>query len=715
MRRLITALIVILLLALIAAGLLWFGFDRIVIAAKPSLEEELSALLKTPVRIGNISFGFLPKAHATLSGLQIDNIPHSSIQKLAIAEVQCSLEWRPLLQKRLEISKLTLIKPEIWINQALGSETKEATPGQAAAPSPGRQQALDVALQAIDIQAGEIHLTTLNKQQFEVQALNLVSELKLGPRSATFVSPALSATVAGFPLRLVTSGMTISKESLLLAPATLFALSSELKLEAHYSAASGGEASLTGSNLEIKTFSPLLNLAPALSDLHLDGRFSPTLRLFMKPEDALRTEAQFELHSGQAQIHGISIVDAQGRLLLSHSARGLHLHSDNLQGRTQYSPEKIDAVFDFDFAPFQGKLALKGRKLDLAALSENLLGVLKPYTPTGEATGDVTLNFTPHKPLLINGEATLSHAAINIGGTAIKQMEGRLRFSPASEGMQIGSDDLTLEIRDQLLQARGVLELQKEESFVRNLTLEGLGGSIEIKGHLTRTPRAGLSAQLNAKNVSLERLLAMLLPQQRFNVQAPIESLAADVRISDLHDLEGTISGSGKLRLGSGVIRGINLPRLVLEKADDLPFTRGSLFDYVPPQFVHYFKGEDTPFQSLQAEMNTREGRLELTQVLLLAEVFHIAANGSAGFDNTLDFETQFIYSAEFSKSLARGIGQLNRVLRNGEELVIPAHIGGTLQKVKVKPDVRRLVESAASNTAEDLLRKLLKNAERRH
>lgn len=225
--------------------------------------------------------------------------------------------------------------------------------------------------------------------------------------------------------------------------------------------------------------------------------------------------------------------------------------------------------------------------------------------------------------------------------------------SIAVPGMTLGKSDLTLSLD----RSRAVLKMHPATLF-----------SGQLNGQVVANNRNGLSVggDLKAKDIDLKLALETLGDIKRLSGKASGSLQFLGVGQTE-DQIMRSLSGSGDIEVGKGVISGVDLNRLM---------GRGS------------GRGGTTVFNSLTASFTMKDGDLTNNDLLMKLDNFRADGKGRVGL-GARDIDYLFTPVALRANS--------------GEGISVPVRIKGPWSNPSIKPDLTKVIEAAAEGKVKEL------------
>ncbi|CUJ85121.1 putative assembly protein [Ruegeria denitrificans] len=243
-----------------------------------------------------------------------------------------------------------------------------------------------------------------------------------------------------------------------------------------------------------------------------------------------------------------------------------------------------------------------------------------------------------------------------IDASALALADGEIRLTASSIALpdiELGPSDLTL----RLDRSRAVLKMKPATLF-----------SGQVIGRVVANNRNGLSigGKLNAQGMDVQQALSTLAGIERLSGTGSGQFEFLGVGQTE-DQIMRSLSGTGKLNVGQGVISGFDLDRLMGRG-------KGS--------------GGTTVFNSLTASFAIDQGVLTNNDLLMSLDNFRADGEGKVNIGaRTLDYL--------FTPTALRA--------NSGQGLSVPVRIVGPWSDPSIKPDLSKVIEAAAEGQLKDL------------
>jgi hypothetical protein len=156
----------------------------------------------------------------------------------------------------------------------------------------------------------------------------------------------------------------------------------------------------------------------------------------------------------------------------------------------------------------------------------------------------------------------------------------------------------------------------------------------------------------------------------------------------------------------NGSLVGFNLPGQLMSQISGLPFISDSLRRKIPPEFERFFSRPSTEVRELFVSAYLEKGRLILSRVSLISDLFDLSGSGTYALTGHLDLTSELIFDKEFSRVLVLKVPELKGLTNSADRLVVPLSVKGSLSAPMVYPDLAKI----AGKTSAGVLQKAIRN-----
>jgi hypothetical protein len=229
----------------------------------------------------------------------------------------------------------------------------------------------------------------------------------------------------------------------------------------------------------------------------------------------------------------------------------------------------------------------------------------------------------------------------------------------------------------------------------KNLSLHALEGKLRSDGmwsFATEKPqRFTVSPQIEAVHVG--SLLAQRFPQLKDRVEGKLNfrgQIDADTRNGKV--VKEGVQGSGETVIQDGVIRDFNLITMLV--LGDGGTSSVSVLPRLPPSLAALFNREDTPFETLKANLIVDQQRIRTDDLLLVTPEYTVTAAGWIGFDRSTRWNGVLVLSPRLSQELQREYKVLRYLLDRRGRLSVSFRAEGRYPNIKLIPENRALAHA---------------------
>lgn len=437
---------------LIVCGLVVVGFigllviammtaNSLIASVKPEIERMAGQTLGVDVAIADIGVSVFPSTYFMLKDLSLSK-PSAKDERLSLKEVRLDLRLLDLLRKKLSITTLAVVNPDITLvreasgvfiaglprgeSPAPARSPKSAAPeapvtDDGAAPTP--RTPLDIALEEIRIENGTIRINDrVSGQSKTIDALNLRAGVILTGNDLTVPSFDFSARAAEkIPLSASGKDLTIKGETIAFPQLSLGVLGNTVTLNGSFNIrAKSGTIALNGKEFSIPSLLPLTALtSPELQAMVAE--FAPSGSFGFSTDAALdgtdhQTKVSLTLGDLGAKVGPLLLTALRGDLKANADSKSAALTSDNLSlalGGQPLTARLKTQVTDLSSTP----------RIIVESLNATL------FSGTADITGNLLLN--ENKPL--QSAYTLRGIEVSEALAALGQAPGTQLFSATVE------------------------------------------------------------------------------------------------------------------------------------------------------------------------------------------------------------------------------------------------------------------------------------------
>jgi hypothetical protein len=365
-------------------------------------------------------------------------------------------------------------------------------------------------------------------------------------------------------------------------------------------------------------------------------------------------------------------------------------------------------------ATSKGKVKISSSGIELSPLVP-LITPFAPQIATFNLSGavapqlDVSLNSGAFN---VDGSIALKDIAAQANTIAVAALTGTLHLTATPERSTIKTDDLKLALNNkpvEIAMRANVVPSRKAE--LERCTITAFEGRTELSGTLDLSGAQRFSTKLLLEKIAIQEALSAVKPELAALASGTIKRVNASIGGTLGEHLQQSLLGDLSLEIGDAQLLGINFIAEVLQKVNELPFMRGSLYDALPPEEAQALKGNNTIIDELSGNVTIADGSLRTKNLTVRTPQTVVLAQGTADFDGTLDLSTSVVINQTISAALVKKVRELAYATDNDGRLTIPVLVKGRSPKLLVLPNLERLIELAAKRALKENASSLLSEA----
>ena len=177
----------------------------------------------------------------------------------------------------------------------------------------------------------------------------------------------------------------------------------------------------------------------------------------------------------------------------------------------------------------------------------------------------------------------------------------------------------------------------------------------------------------------------------------------------NLDNPKGSLNGPLVLSIGQGEIKGLNIFGSVMKSLGDVP-ALGQIIG-LPTELLQLAQGSGTAFDEINLNAQIQREHLDISSLTLSHALYNISAQGTTGFDGSMQLTAQFRLSPVLISKLVTKQPKLKLLLDRKGNLVIPVTISKREGSTMIVPDISELGKQALENTAKEAAGQLIKGA----
>lgn len=374
----------------------------------------------------------------------------------------------------------------------------------------------------------------------------------------------------------------------------------------------------------------------------------------------------------------------------------------------------IHAEGTLDTKTQSGALTVQSKGIDLrkaAGLLKNAAPTLASTNITGTIATSLAVTLAGGRPSL-KGPVTLKEINADLPGPQkVRGLSGDINLQGPLTDLAVSTSTMKLSYQDAPLRVATNARVTSASLTIQSLTVSGLGGETRLPATIQLNPPKAFSAQPSISSVSIEELLKVTKPTLSRSIAGTIVSAKGSFSASAMGDVARTVTGAGDLVIKNAVLKGVNVPNLILSKVSNIPLLEGTLRSNIAPEHQKYFNDPDTKVAEFSSEYSLGGGVINLKSLRATNEAFVLQSSGTMSMDGELNLASNFILAADISKSLAKRSKTVENMLNKDKRLEIPVVIKGKTPALVVLPDISKLLQGAGGRALEQQAGKLLEKA----
>jgi uncharacterized protein involved in outer membrane biogenesis len=374
----------------------------------------------------------------------------------------------------------------------------------------------------------------------------------------------------------------------------------------------------------------------------------------------------------------------------------------------------IHAEGTLDTKTQSGVLSVSSKGIDLrkaAGLLKSAVPTLASMNITGTIATSLAVTLAGGQPSL-KGPVTLKEINLDLPGPQkVRSLSGDINLQGSLTDLSVSTSTIKLSFQDAPLRVATTARVTSANVTVQALNVSGLGGETRLPATIQLNPPKAFSAQPSISSVSIEELLKVTKPDLSRSITGTIVSAKGNFSGSTMGEVARSVNGAGDLLIKNAVLKGVNVPNLILSKVSNIPLLEGTLRSNIAPEHQKYFNDPDTKVAEFTSEYSLGGGVINLKSLRATSEAFVLQSSGTMSMDGELNLASNFILSADISTSLAKRSKTVENMLTKDKRLEIPVVIKGKSPALVVLPDISKLLQGAGGRALEQQAGKLLEKA----
>lgn len=439
------------------------------------------------------------------------------------------------------------------------------------------------------------------------------------------------------------------------------------------------------------------------------------------PIKAINLDAAVAVVGKEVQVPNLSLSFSAGKLpALKFTGKAITFAQDS----GKLSIGSLDANSDIgtihadgslDVGTTTGSFVVSSSALDLKKVS-TLLSSTAPgiaaMNLSGTMTTKISVALKGSGQPTIQGPVTLRGINADLPGPQrLRGLSGDISLNGTPADLALSASSLTFSLQDAPLVLATSARITDTNIALQSLSIKGLGGEIRLPASLQRTGTQAFSAQPSLSTISITELLKIAQPALAQAITGNIVASKGNFSGAITGDVARSINGAGDILVKDAVLKGTNIPNLILTKVSGIPLLEGSLRAHIAPEHQKYFNDPDTKMKELKSDFTIAGGVITLRTLSASSEAFSIESSGTMSMGGELNLASTFTLSPEISQSLAKRSKTVQSMLSPSKQLTIPVVIKGKSPAIVVLPDISKLLQGAGGKILEEKAGALLEKA----
>jgi hypothetical protein len=425
-------------------------------------------------------------------------------------------------------------------------------------------------------------------------------------------------------------------------------------------------------------------LATAGTDVHLDLRVSELGQhdVADSPFTARLELADVDLAAASAALGRQRLVAGRLRDLAIDATGTLDRLRADVALRTDAAQLRVGRLRLPDVAPLEvtGRVARDRERLVLEDLRATIGGM------TVRGSGDVDVS--PWRMTLALDSDPGGVGLLGNPKTPLRLRAFGGRFVVDRNG--VGLEPLTVELDGVSVEARGWITGVDTPAFDVRLEARPFDGT--VAADVAVEPSGNARARVEVVNVDLAPAVARLAPQLGARMAGRATGAAALTgRVADGAVIGSSVAGSGTISIEAGRLYGVNVPELVIDQIERVPFMPQLVSARTRKRYAELFASRDTVVESARLPFTVGRGRFTTENALLVNPAYQIRANGWIDRAYELRWRGDVVLGASVSRTLRDDVRAAKYFLIDDGRIALPFVARGRPGRFTVEPDAKRL------------------------
>lgn len=658
MRKLLIVGLVLFVALAAAFALAFRNLDTYLAENRDLVAAQVAEVLGREVHFESVAVSWTGGFGVRVIGLRVGDDPNYSDEDFLSAEVvDVRVKVLPALSGRVEVGRVVLRSPRVFVTQTRGGLSTDSLGGGAAAPAAGTAEGGGP---AAPIPPEALGIALLDMRD---------AALRFVDRS---VKPALTLEVTQLDMRATELG--------LVDPVAF-------EMSAAIFGAAKQNLSVTGTVGPLVSQTPRLDIELQIDPLSLDEALKVSLVRALLPQDltgsgVARIGAEIAGTLGESTF---SVeLDASGAALRLGDAfdkpSGTRLDiavEGTLQGDRIEMPSVKVRLGDTSVAGSAQAVLAEPMRVSFDLGSDRI----EPAAFGAGEAGDVV------RDLSLKGDVSLPASGPR-GSVALRSPAGQVR----------GADYTSL---------AADVKLRGGRTEIDKLTVNAFDGVVNARGYYET---AGGSAPSFVFDVQLSGMLIESVVQMVSGSGAELLNGTMDAKVavngsgSDVDEILQRLRGKGELRLTNGVLKDFNPAGETLRALMLIPALGGGGIARVLDRHPGVLGEGDTPIDDLVTHFNIAGGWLDVDDLMVRTPEYVLTGEGRYAFAGELDFKTALSFSEELSQELLAEERDLRYIRDTSGRITLPVALKGAPPDINVLPDVTKIAGNVAREVLVDVI-----------
>ncbi len=239
---------------------------------------------------------------------------------------------------------------------------------------------------------------------------------------------------------------------------------------------------------------------------------------------------------------------------------------------------------------------------------------------------------------------------------------------------------------------------------IESYQLNTLGGSVTGNGEFVvagDTPSFSVVSKVNS--IDLVKFAEYRMPGLSKAIEGKISlDLTVGGKGKKWDDIQPTLAGNGTGEMLQGAFLSVNIANDLLAGLEQIQLIPRSFFANLRQRHSNVFGGNRTAFENVRGRLKIEDGRIFTSGVDMVTAGYGIKANGSLGFDQTLELDCTLSFTPEMTNSLVAQFDGVKYLRGADGRVTLPVKLVGDVKKPKVVPDIAAITNTLQKNLVSD-------------